>query len=385
VRNPLEELQELKNQALLRTLKPQSNDLLNFSSNDYLGLSQHPTLIQAAQAATQKYGTGSTASRLVCGNSPIHQKLENELAQLKKSDAALTFANGYTAALGTLTALTRPGDTIIIDKLAHACLIDGARLAQTQNKVTLRIFPHNDLNKLEKLLKATRQKSPADARIIIATESIFSMDGDTCPLPEIVALKEKHGALLLLDEAHGTGTLGSTGLGLAQHYGLQEKIDLQMGTLGKSLGSAGGYITASRPLIDLLINKARSLIYSTAPPPAQAAASLAALQLLQKKEGQSLIQKLQQNITTIHEKTTTQKPPLPTPIIPLILGSNEAALSASAWLLEQKIFIPAIRYPTVPKGTARLRLTLSAAHTNDELLKLADALSQLPEIQTRQL
>jgi len=386
MRDPHQELTQLKDQQLLRQLPAVSDTLLNFSSNDYLGLSCHPALINAAIQATQKYGTSSTASRLVCGNHRPHEELESEIARLKKSDAALTFSNGYTTALGTLTALTQPGDTIILDKRAHACLIDAARLAQAQaqNKVTLRIFPHNHLEKLEKLLQTTRAKSAPNARIIIVTESVFSMDGNLCPLSEIVALKEQYEALLLLDEAHGTGVLGPTGLGLTEELQLQGKIDLQMGTLGKALGSAGGYLAASQSTIDLLINKARSFIYSTAPPPSQAYTSLAALKILQSAEGQERLKQLHHNLETFNQSFLNRPEKPPTPIIPLILGSNESALKASASLLSQDILTPAIRFPTVPQNTARLRITLSATHRTDEIHQLAHTLSQLPEFQARQ-
>ena len=366
---PEVELAELKSNDLLRTLRTitspnhpfitiEGKKVLNFSSNDYLGLAQHPALIEAATRATRDYGTGSTSSRLICGSLDLFHRLEETLAAAKKSEAALTFANGYATAMGTIPALVGKGDTVILDKLAHACLIDAARLSGA----TLRVFPHNDLTKLAKLLTS------AQGRTLIVTESVFSMDGDLCPLTEIVALKEKHGALLLLDEAHATGVLGPHGHGLAEELGLQNQVDFQMGTLGKALGSAGGYLAASRPWIDLLINKARSFIYSTAPPPAQAAASLAALHLLASPEGQTLRAKLQQNISNFKSQISGFRSQ--TPIIPLLLGENEAALAASRDLFEKGFLIPAIRFPTVPKDTARLRITLSAAHTPEQISQL---------------
>jgi 8-amino-7-oxononanoate synthase len=364
--SPDEELSTLTKQDLLRSLKKVSSPappsitlggraLVNFSSNDYLGLSQHPVLIEAAAKALHDYGTGATASRLVCGSLDLFHQLEEQIAAGKNTQAALTFSNGYATALGTIPALMGKDDTVILDKLAHACLIDAARLSGA----TLRVFPHNDLIKLERLLKSSK------GRTLIVTESVFSMDGDLCPLKEIVTLKEKHGALLLLDEAHAVGVLGKNGHGLAEELSLQDQIDFQMGTLGKALGSAGGYLAASREWIDLLINKARSFIYSTAPPPAQAAASLAALKLLPTGEGKQLRARLKSHCRTFNS---------PTPIIPHIIGSNESALAASQNLQNQGFLVPAIRYPTVPRDTARLRITLSAAHSEKNLSDLQAAL-----------
>ncbi len=366
MKTPSEELSHLSDQGLLRALRkitPTSptkleidgRDFVNFSSNDYLGLSKHPALIEAAQKALLDFGTGSTASRLVCGSLSLFHELEESLALSKKTEAALTFANGYATAMGVIPALVGKDDTIILDKLAHACLIDAARLSEA----TLRVFPHNDLNKLEKLLNSSK------GRTLVITESVFSMDGDLCPLAEIIALKEKHGALLLLDEAHAVGVLGPNGQGLAEELGLQDQVDFQMGTLGKALGSAGGYLAASRSWIDLLINKARSFIYSTAPPPAQAAASLAALELINTQEGHDLRARLQNHCQSLNSRT---------PIIPKIIGENDQALAASRDLYDQGLLVPAIRYPTVPRGSARLRITLSAAHTDQQLRALQEAL-----------
>lgn len=369
MRKPEDELTDLEQRGLLRGLRPirnpdlptvelQGRKLINFSSNDYLGLSQHPILIEAATKALRDYGTSSTASRLICGSLEIFHQLEEKIATLKKAEAALTFANGFVTAMGIIPALIGKGDTVILDKLAHACLIDAAKLSGA----TLRIFPHNDLNKLEKLLTSS------NGRTLIVTESVFSMDGDLCPLSEIVKLKEKYGALLFLDEAHAIGILGQTGQGLAEKLGLQNQIDFQMGTLGKSLGSAGGYLASSRSWIDLFINKTRSLIYSTAPPPSQAAASLAALDLLNSPEGIERRGRL---------KTYSDSFGSPTPIIPKIIGENRSALAASDSLLKSGFLVPAIRYPTIPRGTARLRITLSAAHTTENLNDLKEALALL--------
>jgi len=373
---PQDELTSLHEKGLLRSLREvgspnpplvtiEGRELLNFSSNDYLGLASHPALAEAATKAIATYGTGSTASRLVCGSLDIYHKLEAALAAAKKTEAALSFSNGYATALGTIPAIVGKGDTVILDKLAHASLIDGARLSGA----TLRVFPHNDLNKLERLLKT------AQGRILVVTESVFSMDGDLAPLSEIVALKSNYQALLLLDEAHAVGVLGPNGQGLAEQLDLQNEVDFQMGTLGKALGSAGGYIATTRAWVDFFINKARAFIYSTAPPPSQAAASLAALQLIHTTEGIQLLQKLQANIALL--ATLTNQTASPSPIIPVIIGENAAALAASQSILEDGFLVPAIRYPTVPRNTARLRITLSALHSEEQIQDLANKISSL--------
>ncbi len=249
---------------------------LNFSSNDYLGLANHPVLKEAAIKAVEKFGAGAGASRLICGSlAPFHE-LEETLANFKRTDAALTFSTGYAATIGTICALLGRGDVIILDKLVHACIVDAAKLSGAK----IRVFAHNDLNDLEaKLAWAENniQHSTSNiqhpTRVLVVTESIFSMDGDAAPLREIVALKEKYGAWLMLDEAHATGITGKNGRGLADELGVSCGIEIQMGTLGKALGASGGYICGSRALIDFLVNRARSFIFSTAPVPAAAAAA----------------------------------------------------------------------------------------------------------------
>lgn len=366
---PEQELEDLRRRGLLRRLRSiTKTDLpsieingrtrINFSSNDYLGLAQHPLLIEAATKALHEYGTGSTASRLICGSLGIFHQLEEHIATLKKTEASLTFANGFATAMGSIPVIVGKDDTIILDKLAHACLIDAAKLSGA----TIRVYPHNDLNKLEKLLHSSK------GRTLVITESVFSMDGDLCPLQEIVELKDQYGALLFLDEAHGVGVIGPSGQGLTEALGLQQRVDFQMGTLGKAMGSAGGYLATSQAWHDLLINKARSLIYSTAPPPSQAAASLAALELLNSPEGNERRERLQKFSQSFDSQT---------PIIPVLIGENEATLNAADSLLDKGFLAPAIRYPTVPKGTARLRITLSAAHSSENIKDLKEALASL--------
>lgn len=372
-----QELEEIRQAGLWRKLSAQpdcgalSSVCHNFASNDYLGLAQHPAITAAFAEGLQLHGHGAAASRLVCGTSPAHVRLENLLAELKSSERALTFSSGYAAAMGTVPALLDKQDFIIVDKLCHACLIDAAKLSGA----TLRVFPHNHLDKLEHLLEKIRARHGSEPRILIATESVFSMDGDTAPLREIVDLKQRFDAWLLVDEAHGFGVLGPNGAGLAEELGLQKDIDLQMGTLSKAAGLAGGFVAASSAIIDLLINRARSFIYSTAPPPALAHAASYAVELIRSDEGKTLRQRLQQNIALMTESTVASGQR--TPIIPLILGSNQNALAAAEKLTQAGFLVPAIRYPTVPRNTARLRISLSAVHSEAALLALKEQLAQL--------
>lgn len=346
--------------------------LINFSSNDYLGLASHPAIAAAMGEAAHRWGTGSTASRLICGTTAEHALLEEELALAKGTEASLVFSTGVAAATGTIPALVGKGDVIIMDKLAHACLIDGARASGA----TLRVFPHNDLEKLSSHLKWAREKHPVStgARVMILTESVFSMDGDLAPLYEIVELKERYGAILFLDEAHAVGVRGTGAQGLAGELGLGGQIEIQMGTLGKALGVSGGYIAGSRVLIDFLINRARSFVFSTAPSPAVAAAGRASLRIVQSPEGVALRVRLQENLSLFASEMKIAASQ--SAIVPLILGREERVLHETARLQNSGFFIPAIRYPTVPRNTARLRITLSSAHPQEQILRLAAALKE---------
>jgi 8-amino-7-oxononanoate synthase len=370
----LAELAALDEANLRRTLRATDQShagMLNFAANDYLGLSHHSALIEAARQATAQRGTGAGASRLVTGTDSAILALEETLAVWKEKEAALVFSSGYAAALGTIPALVGKGDTVILDKLAHASLIDAARLSGA----TVRTFLHNDMARLDALLAKI---SDGQTRTLIVTESIFSMDGDAAPLRELVELKDRHGAWLLVDEAHATGLYGATGAGLIHEAGLSDRVEIVMGTLSKALGSVGGYIAGSRALVDLLINRARSFIYSTALPPGVIAASHAAIDLARGPEGSALRDRLRQNIAHFHAG-------LPAPwknhalsksaIQPLICGEASAALQQAANLRDQGFLIPAIRYPTVPRQSARLRLTLSAAHVDKDIDALNRALA----------
>jgi 8-amino-7-oxononanoate synthase len=350
---------------------------LNFSSNDYLGLANDQILKEAAIKAIEKYGAGAGASRLICGSlAPFHQ-LEETLADFKRAGAALTFSTGYATAIGTICALLGKSDIIILDKLVHASIVDAAKLSGAK----LRVFAHNDLNDLEDKLKwatdESRRPSPVARHILIATESIFSMDGDAAPLFEIVTLKEKYDAWLMVDEAHATGLYGKNRRGLAEELGVSDQIEIQMGTLGKALGASGGYICGSRDLIDHLVNRARSFIFSTAPVPAAAAAATAAIQFVQSAEGEIRQKRLQALAAELRTQIANCKSQIPGAIIPILIGDESKAVEAAVALREQDIFVPAIRYPTVARGKARLRVTLTAAHTAEDVSQFAAMLNEI--------
>jgi glycine C-acetyltransferase/8-amino-7-oxononanoate synthase len=347
--------------------------LVNFASNDYLGLAQHPNLRTAAAEALERFGAGSGASRLITGTLAIHTELEAKLAAFIGTPAALVFESGYAAALGTIPALFGKGDVIILDKLAHACLIDGARLSGAE----IRAYPHNRLDRLAELLGWARAKR-STAKILIITESIFSMDGDRCPLREIVVLKEEFGAQLLLDEAHAIGTIGPNGAGLAAEQGLTDRVEIHLGTLSKAIGSSGGFIAGLSSLIDVLINRARSFIYSTAPPPAAIGAALQGVAVVSSEAGDELRAALWRNYAALGVELGPLRPePARSAIVPIIIGDEAQAMSLSATLADKGFLVPGVRFPTVPRGSARLRVTLSAAHQIDEVVSLGEAIKTL--------
>lgn len=366
----------------------------NFSSNDYLGLANHPQIKKQAIKTMETYGIGAGASPLISGFQKPQQALQYALADMKSVESALVFNSGYSTAAGAIPALFGPKDILIIDKLCHASLIDGAR----KSGAKLRVFRHNDTNDLEKKLKwATSQpkKHPAEeaAHICIIAESVYSMDGDRAPLKRLVELKRSYQAWLMIDEAHSTGLFGAQGRGLIQEEGLSEHVEIQMGTLGKALGCSGGFIAGSKVLIDFLINKARSFIFSTAPSPMVSAAALTSVQIARSEEGDRLRKTLFDHIQTFHETIsdhwknsgTSSAPRLETsadmatPIFPWWVGEAEKAVQLSQALMDRGIFVPAIRYPTVPPNTSRLRITISAAHSKTAIHNLAKQLVQCHE------
>jgi 8-amino-7-oxononanoate synthase len=351
--------------------------LINFSSNDYLGLANDPRLREAATAAIDKFGVGAGASRLISGNLSPHLRLERALAKWKGTQAALCFSSGYAAALGTIPALVGKSDVVVLDKLCHASLIDGAKLSGA----VLRVFPHNHVSKLESHLEWAQREHPSN-RVLIITESVFSMDGDRAPLRELVELKKRFGALLMIDEAHAIGVIGPNGRGLAAEENVSEEVDVQMGTLSKALGTSGGYICGSRTVIDWLINRARSFIYSTAPPPAVAAAALTAVDFLASPEGEQRrlllwkgIRLMQQLLPCAESKGGDVA--ASSAIFPLIVGDEKAALDLATALQSEGFLVPAIRYPTVAKGAARLRITVTAVHQEAQIRALCEAISKM--------
>src|SRR6266576_4209333 len=351
--------------------------LVNFSSNNYLGLANDPRLREAAIAAIGEFGVGSGASRLISGTQSPHLRLEGALAKWKGTEAALCFSSGYAAALGTIPALVSKGDVILLDKLCHASLIDGAKLSGA----ILRVFPHNHLGKVESHLQWS-QREHEGKRFLIVTESVFSMDGDRAPLRELIELKKRFGALLLLDEAHAVGVIGPNGRGLAAAENLNEDVDVQMGTLSKALGASGGYICGSRSLIEWLINRARSFIYSTAPPPGIVSAALAAVNFLGSSEGEERRRLLWERIALMRELlpgdgSNKKATDASSAIFPWIVGDEQAAIDLASALQMEGFFVPAIRYPTVAKGSARLRVTVTALHEEDQIRSLCRAIKRL--------
>jgi 8-amino-7-oxononanoate synthase len=389
-------LSELRQENLFRELRRvdsaqsphiilDGKPFLNFSSNDYLGLANEPALKEAAVAAVQTYGAGTGASRLVSGTFAPHLELEETLAAFKGSQSALSFSSGYAAVTGAIAALLNNADVIALDKLVHASIVDAARLSGAK----VRVFGHNNLDDLEKILRwaDTRNTTPPvvptnrKPRTLIVTESVFSMDGDKAPLRDLVELKERYGAWLMVDEAHATGIYGKGRRGLAEELGVANKIEVQLGTLGKAFGSAGGYICGPRSLVEYLINRARPFIFSTAPVPAAAAAATAGIRFVDSEAGEERRKKLWANVEAVTRREEAQATASGTErrarlsaIVPIIIGDEAKALKVSAALREQGIYIPAIRYPTVAHGQARLRVTLSSAHEPADIAHLREAL-----------
>ena len=333
--------------------------LLSFCCNDYLALSHHPAVKAAAVAAIERHGVGSGASRLVTGNHPLFGELERRLARLKGTEAACVFGSGYLANSGIIPALIGCDDLVLIDELAHACLWAGARLS----RATVLPFRHSDMAHVEALLAEHRGRHP---RALIATDGVFSMDGDLAPLPELSALATRYDAWLMTDDAHGIGVVGH-GRGSTFAHGADVDVPLQMGTLSKAIGGYGGYLCASAAVIDLIHNRARTFVYSTGLPPASVAAAIAALDLIESDPAYAAL-------PLAKARTFTRLLNLPqaaSPIVPLVIGEAEAALRASQLLEAEGFLVIAIRPPTVPAGTARLRFTFSAAHPDADIERLA--------------
>jgi 8-amino-7-oxononanoate synthase len=334
--------------------------LLNLASNNYLGLAGDERLIQASIRAAHEYGAGSTASRLIVGNYSLYEHVETELARWKGTEAALIFNSGYTANIGIISTLVGRNDLVFSDKWNHASIIDGIILS----RVEMKRYQHNDLDHLEALLK----KAPLHKRKLIVTDTVFSMDGDIAPLKGLVELKEKYGAILMVDEAHSSGVYGEGGEGLVHDFGLLEQVDIQMGTFSKALGSFGAYVTGKQWLIDYFVNKMRSFIFTTALPPAVLGSIQAAIHIIQQEKGRrkqlhEYSQYFRTKLSDLGFNIGTSE----TQIVPVIIGSNELTVQFSERLQERGIAAVAIRPPTVPEGTARIRFSLMATLTKDQL------------------
>jgi 8-amino-7-oxononanoate synthase len=333
--------------------------LLSFSCNDYLNLTQHPAIKQAAIAAIERYGAGSGASRLVTGNHPLYAELEGRLARIKQTEAAVVFGSGYLANSGIIPVLVGPDGLVLLDELSHACIYAGAQLSRGR----VLTFRHNDLDHARELLRAHRA---GHEHALIVTDGVFSMDGDLAPVGALHALAEEYDAWLMTDDAHGLGVVGG-GRGSSFIGNTHVDVPLQMGTLSKAIGAYGGYLCASAPVIDLMRNRARTLVYSTGLPPACVAAAIASLDLIEREPGYAAL-------PVAKAKAFTKIAGLPeaqSPIVPVIIGDEEATLAASQMLLDEGYLAAAIRPPTVPAGTARLRLTFTAQHPDDEIARLA--------------
>lgn len=333
--------------------------LLNFCSNDYLNLSQHSAVKNAAIDAVQQYGAGAGASRLITGDHPLYAELEARLAKLKGTEAACVFGSGYLANTGILTAIATRGDLIVCDELSHSCIRTGAELSRAH----VEIFRHNDVAHLEQLLRENRARFD---KAIIATEGIFSMDGDRAPLEEIAELAAQYNAWLLCDDAHGIGIVGN-GRGAGFMNGTPVDIPLQMGTLSKAIGAYGGYLCASRPVIDLMQNRARTLVYSTGLPPAVIASAIAAIDVIENEPGYAGLPLQKARLFT----RLTQLPEAQSAIVPVLLGDADRTLAASKMLEDEGYLVIGIRPPTVPQGTARLRVTFTALHDDKDIERLA--------------
>jgi len=372
-------LRQLAEQSLTRHLIPLESAtgptvqiagrrMILLSSNDYLGLATHPDVVQAAVRATQQYGTGSGASRLVCGTLPPHQQLESALASFKHTEAALVFGSGYVANMGIIPSLVQRRGLILIDRLCHGSLFDGCRLSGAD----VRVFRHRDSGHVESLLKRRR---PTRSTLIV-TDGLFSMDGDLAPLPDLAALAKRYDASLYVDDAHGTGVMGQTGGGTLEHFHLESMVRFHMGTLGKSLGSSGAYAVGPRDLVDYLINTCRPFMLTTAPTPSSMAAAAAALAVVQREPDRrarlwSNRQRLYDGLQGSGFSLTETEGP----ILPILIGDPKKAVSFSGKLLAQGVFAPAIRPPTVPRSTSRIRVTVTSEHTTEQIAEALLAFS----------
>lgn len=395
-----EELALRKNKGLLRKMRllegaqgPRviidGEPVINLCSNNYLGLANEPRINEAAIEGVRRYGVGSGASRLVCGNMYLHKRLEEKIASFKGTQASLVYSSGYAANIGIIPSIVGRSDIVFSDRLNHASIIDGIILSRSR----FRRYPHKDVRALEELLRESKSRTflhsrrasllekardkDFDRRLIV-TETVFSMDGDITPLPEIVEIAGRQGCLVMVDEAHATGVLGKNGAGAIEHFGLKNGIDIQMGTLSKAIGALGGYVCGSQELIDYLINCSRSFGYTTALPPAIAAACIKALEIIESEP--QLRQRLWENVSYLKsglDNLRLNTLASQTPIIPLLIGDTALTMKFSLRLFEKGVFIQGIRPPTVPQGESRLRLTVTAGHTKEDLTRALEAIGKV--------
>ena len=375
-----DELQDLRERGLFRWPRrldgPQEpvarydgHEVINLCSNNYLGLANDPVLKEAARRALDELGVGSGAVRTIAGNMALHLQVEEELARFKHTEATLLYQSGFTANAGTVSAVLGKDDVIISDELNHASIIDGARLSGAEKK----IYPHKDVAAARTLLAAARGR-----RVLLITDGVFSMDGDIAPLPELVALAEEFGAIMMVDDAHASGVLGAAGRGTVDHFGLHGRVHIQVGTLSKAFACQGGYVAGSRTLVDYLIHRARPLLFSTSHPPSVAATALAAVRLVQARP--EIIERLwsntrffKQGLTALGFDTGASE----TPITPVITGDERTAMELSDRLFAAGVFALGIAFPTVPRGKARVRTIVTAGHTTEDLQRALDAFEQV--------
>jgi glycine C-acetyltransferase len=351
-------------------MRVDGREVLLFAGSNYLDLAHHPEVVEASERAAREYGCASGGSRLITGNLSLHEELEEDLAKFVGSEAALAFATGYMANVGAIPALVGTGDVVVSDSLSHASIIDGCRLSRAET----RVFPHGDVGALEEIL---REVAGRDRRVLLAVDGVYSMDGDVAPLAEMVPLARRWGALVLLDDAHGTGVIGADGRGSGALCGVEDSVDVHLGTLGKALGSFGAFVAGSFALRDLLVNTARSFIFSCALAPPQVAAARAALRVARREPWRR--EALAKNAGLLRERLAARgisTAPSTTHIVPVQFGDNERVMTSCERLLERGFYAQGIRYPSVPEGSARLRITPMASHTESEIAALADAVAE---------
>ncbi|MDP8263594.1 MAG: 8-amino-7-oxononanoate synthase [Candidatus Ancaeobacter aquaticus] len=377
------ELEELEKSGLYRRLRIISSSqeaqviigkkkYLSFSSNNYLGLATHQRVKDAAIEAIKKYGCGAASSRLISGTMELHDQLEKRIALFEGKEAAILYPTGYTANVGTITSLVDENDVILLDRLNHASIIDAARLS----KAKIAVYPHCDPAKLNAALK----RYSKHRRKLVITDSVFSMDGDLAPLPQIIEVAKKHDAIIMIDEAHATGVLGENGRGASEYFRVEDTIDIKMGTLSKAVGGLGGFVVGSSDLIEFLRNKARSFIYTTALPPAVCAASIEALNIIEddperRQKYWDMVTYIRNGLKSMGYNTGASS----TQIIPVIIGDEKKTMEISKFLYENNILAPGIRYPTVPKNEARVRLTMMATHSQEDIIKLLSAFEKIKQ------